>query len=258
MVVNLQGLRDLLADGVPAGKGDEDNVRRQWWAALATVQEDLLLAAGPEPGVWLAAPLPALYEPSLLRRLWGWVWAPREIDRLFQPGAPQLPVTSGFTGRTGATAEPLDPSGGYQRMVLGSEDGTDPLLVVITPGLQVGLAMEGPAGGRRLLVRFEADVLRRALELLDRRLQKEDPVAAQTTPPPAQGTRPAPQRPRHGHAVLAPAGPTPRGHGPQRHPATPGGSRWLATGHRIPSAPSWPCWRPSPMRCAPHWPPSGP
>ena len=178
MVVSLRGLRDLLAEGVPAGKGDEDNVRRQWWAALATVQEDLLLASGPEPGVWLAAPLPALYEPSLLRCLAGWVWAPREIARLFQPGAPQLTGTSGFSGRTGTAAELPDPSGGYQRMVLGSDDGTDPLLVVITPRLQVGLALEGPAGGRRLLVRFEAHVLRRALELLDRRLQKEDPAAA--------------------------------------------------------------------------------
>jgi hypothetical protein len=109
MVVSLRGLRDLLAEGVPAGKGDEDNVRRQWWAALATVQEDLLLASGPEPGVWLAAPLPALYEPSLLRCLAGWVWAPREIDRLFQPGAPQLPGTSGFSGRTGPRRNSLTP-----------------------------------------------------------------------------------------------------------------------------------------------------
>ena len=66
MVVSLGDLRALLADGVPAGQGDEDSVRRQWWAALATVQADLLGASPPQPGVWLAAPLPALYEPTLL------------------------------------------------------------------------------------------------------------------------------------------------------------------------------------------------
>ena len=179
-MVTLQGVREVLAEGVPLGKGEEDNVRRQWWAALATVQDDLLLASAPEPGLWLAAPLPALYEPSLLRSLSGWVWAPSEIDRLFQPRAPQLPVTPGFTGQTGAAAASPDLSGGYQRMALDSDDGTDPLLVVITPRLQVGLALEGPAGGRRLLVRFEAQVLRQALELLDRRLQREDPAAART------------------------------------------------------------------------------
>lgn len=179
MVVNLQGVRDLLAEGVPACGGDEDSVRRQWWAALATLQEDLLQAADPEPGVWLAAPLPALYEPSLLRRFWGWVWAPHEIDRLLQPGIPQLPGSSSPASRSRAAGDAVDPSGGYQRMVLGPDDGTDPVLVVITPGLQVGLAMEGPAGARRLLVRFDADVLTASLKLLDRRLQAEDPVAAQ-------------------------------------------------------------------------------
>ena len=70
MVVSLANLRALLAAEVPPGRADEDGVRRQWWAALATLQEDLL-APGPkaEHGLWLAAPLPALYEPRLLRRL---------------------------------------------------------------------------------------------------------------------------------------------------------------------------------------------
>jgi rod shape determining protein RodA len=258
MVVNLQGLRDLLAEGVPAGKGDEDNVRRQWWAALATVQEDLLLASGPEPGVWLAAPLPALYEPSLLRCLVGLGLGPREIDRLFQPGAPQLPGTSGFPAAPRPRRNPWTPVGAISAWCSGSDDGTDPLLVVITPGLQVGLAMEGPAGGRRLLVRFEAHVLRRALELLDRRLQKEDPAAAQdnsaagsrtsarstTTPPWARGS--------------GPCWPNASRPWPPASPCNPWWEPLVATGHRIPSAPSWPCWRRSPMRCAPRWPPSGP
>ena len=76
MVVSLGDLRSLLAAGVPAGRGDEDSVRRQLWAALATVQADLLGAAPPQPWVWLAAPLPALYEPALLELLDGWVWTP--------------------------------------------------------------------------------------------------------------------------------------------------------------------------------------
>ncbi|MFN5161067.1 MAG: sensor histidine kinase, partial [Cyanobacteriota bacterium] len=86
--MTLQQLRNLLAEGVPPGTGDEDSVRRHGGAARATLQEDLL--PGADVGVWLAAPLPALYEPSVLQTLRGWVWAPPEMDSLL-PAPPLLP-----------------------------------------------------------------------------------------------------------------------------------------------------------------------
>ena len=178
MVVSLGDLRRLLAAGVPAGRVDEDSVRRQWWAALATLQADLLGAAPPQPGVWLAAPLPALYEPSLLEWLDGWVWTPAEVGNLMPPGLPLLP------GMAPLPPPPGTPSGGragrpggFQRLTLREEDGTDPLLVLITPAVQVALALDGPPQERRLVARFDAPVLSAALELLDRRLAQDDPVA---------------------------------------------------------------------------------
>ncbi len=174
--MSLARLRSLLADGAPAGRGDEDSVRRQWWAALATLQEDLLPKGGGAAGFWLAAPLPALYEPALLLRLQGWVWAPAAIEALLQPGAPLLP------GRPLAPSAQRGEAGlaeGFQRLPLREADGTDPLLVLITERLQVALALDGSAEARRLLVRFDAPVLSAALELLDRRLQQDDPAEAQ-------------------------------------------------------------------------------
>lgn len=174
--MNLNDLRRLLADGVPAGHGEEDGVRRQWWAALATLQDDLLPEAwnAAEPdgrrGLWLAAPLPALYEPALLTDLQGWVWAPEAIERLRPGGSPLLPVQ-----RSPAAS---GPAAAFHRLPLREEDGTDPLLVLITPRLQVALALDGPAEGRRLVVRFDADVLSGALDLLDRRLQQDAPQQA--------------------------------------------------------------------------------
>ena len=169
MVVNLQQLRQLLAEGVPPGRGDEDSVRRQWWAALATLQEDLLLP-GPSPrGLWLAAPLPALYEPRLLLRLQGWVWAPPGMDKLLPATSALLPSSRGTSAAAGTS---------FQRLPLRDADGTDPLLVLITPRLQVALALEGPPEARRLIVRFDAAVLSGALQLLDRRLEHDDPAAA--------------------------------------------------------------------------------
>jgi hypothetical protein len=88
---SLEALRQQLAEGVPPGGSDEDSVRRQWWAALACLQEDFLLPLQPRSGLWLASPLPALYEPELLRHLQGWVWGPEELGSLLQPAAPCCP-----------------------------------------------------------------------------------------------------------------------------------------------------------------------
>ena len=88
---SLNDLRQLLAEGVPLGVGNEDSVRRQWWAALATLQDDLLLSQPSLEGIWLAAPLPALYEPGLLQQLQGWVWAPSELGDLLPAASSLLP-----------------------------------------------------------------------------------------------------------------------------------------------------------------------
>lgn len=169
---SLAELRALLAEGVPAGHSNDDAVRRQWWAALDTLQRDLLLSDddsspdgsdSPPAGVWLASPLPALYEPALLERLQGWVWAPGELAALLPPGGALLP---GQRSRAQL-------AGGFRRLALHEDDGTDPLLVVITPAVQVALCLDGPADARRLVVRFDPQALSGALRLVDARLRRE-------------------------------------------------------------------------------------
>ena len=168
-MVILSDLRRELGQGMPPGRSDDDSVRRQWWAALATLQDDLLAGADPPRGLWLAAPLPALYAPELLQGLRGWVWAPKQIGTLL----PTPPLLPGGAAALGTGTLP-----GLQRLALRDEDGTDPLLIVITPAVQVALAIEGAAGARRLLVRFDAPAVSAALQLLDRRLQEDAPVQA--------------------------------------------------------------------------------
>jgi signal transduction histidine kinase len=160
-----------LAEGVPAGSSDDDSVRRQWWAALATLQEDFLLPLGAQQGVWMASPLPALHEPALLQQLQGWVWAPAELGDLLQAGSPLLPP--------GVSTAPARAAGGFQRLPLLEADGTDPLLLVLTPRLQVAMALLGDPGQRRLVVRFDPPTLSAALSLLDERLQHTDPEQGQ-------------------------------------------------------------------------------
>ena len=173
--MSLAPLRQLLADGMASGHGDDDAVRRQWWAALATLQDDFLLPLPSLAGVWLAAPLPALFEPRLLLQLRGWVWAPAELDALLSPPAALLPQAP--AGASPAASEAAR-AGQFDRLPLAEDDSTDPLLLVITPQLQVALAVDGPPGSRRLLVRFEAAVLSSALGLIHAQLEQDDPAAA--------------------------------------------------------------------------------
>jgi signal transduction histidine kinase len=156
---------------VPAGSSDDDSARRQWWAALATLQEDFLLPLGAQQGVWLASPLPALHEPALLQQLQGWVWAPAELGDLLQAGSPLLPP--------GVSTAPARAAGGFQRLPLLEADGTDPLLLVLTPRLQVAMALLGDPAQRSLVVRFDPPTLSAALSLLDERLQHTDPEQGQ-------------------------------------------------------------------------------
>jgi signal transduction histidine kinase len=172
--MSLGALRQLLAAGAPAGRSDDDAVRRQWWAALATLQDDFLLPSPELVGLWLAAPLPALFDPTLLERLQGWVWAPTELDALLTPPTALLPAPDGpRQPAQGSAAQPP-----FERLALRDDDGTDPLLVVITPKLQVALAVSGDPGARSLLVRFEPDVLSEALSLVHERLEQSDALAA--------------------------------------------------------------------------------
>ena len=163
-----------MAEGVPIGRADEQIVRRLWWAALDTLQEEILPKIDLSQGLWLASPLPALYEPRLLDRLNGWVWAPDELGSLNYPNASFL-----LPARTQSLRKDNDfIKGSFNRLPLQEEDGHDPLLIIITPEVQFALALQGQKGERNLLMRSDPETLTDLLTMLDRRLDFEDPIQA--------------------------------------------------------------------------------
>jgi len=139
----------------------EESARRQWWAALQVIQEDFS-AQLREGGVWLAAPLPALYEPNVLQALQGWVWVPERIS----PWTLNLPLLPGQVKVEASLWSPL---------ALQPEDGHDPFLVLVTRRLQLAISLRQVAHQWEFLVRFDGTALSRALELLVQRLLQEDP-----------------------------------------------------------------------------------
>ncbi|ABX09630.1 sensor histidine kinase [Prochlorococcus marinus] len=165
--ITISSIQQRMAEGVPSGRVDEQIVRRLWWAALDTLQDEILLPMNLSKGLWLAAPLPALYEPKLLERLDGWVWAPDELSSLHYPNAALLPPSRTRSIHHDSTAS-------FNRFPLREEDGHDPLLMIITPEVQVAIALQGKPGERNLLMRSDPETLKDLLKMLDLRLNNEN------------------------------------------------------------------------------------
>ena len=167
-LVTIQALQQRMAKGVTVAACSESAVRRMWWAALDTLQSDILLPMNLTRGLWLSSPLPALYEPKLLNKFQGWVWAPQDLLNLTYPSIGMLPPSQSLS------MDLHTDSPDYERLTLLEEDGNDPLLIVITPEIQIALALEGKYQERKLLMRSDPETLSDLLTLLDNRLNREN------------------------------------------------------------------------------------
>jgi len=167
-LVTIKDLQERMAQGVPQAACSESAVRRMWWAALDTLQSDILLPMNLKRGLWLSSPLPALYEPKLLKKFKGWVWAPKDLQNLTNPSIGMLPPSQSVS------MDIQNDSPDYERLTLLEEDGNDPLLIVITPEIQIALALEGKYQERKLLMRSDPETLSDLLTLLDNRLNREN------------------------------------------------------------------------------------
>ena len=167
-LITIKALQERMAHGVSGASCNETAVRRMWWAALDTLQSDILLPMNLSRGLWLSSPLPALYEPRLLKKFQGWVWAPKDLLNLASPSVGLLPPSKSFSKDLH-----ID-SSDYERLTLLEEDGNDPLLIVITPEIQIALALEGKSQERKLLMRSDPETLSDLLTLLDNRLNTEN------------------------------------------------------------------------------------
>ena len=159
-----------MAEGVDHGSLDESTVRRLWWAALDALQDKILGDIDLSGGVWLASPLPALYEPKLLDSLKGWVWSPEGLETLPFSNTALLPPSRvrsihQQTKRDATT---------FRRLPLRPEDGMDPLLIIVTSQVQIALSLWGKKGERSLLIRSDLETVEDLLQMLFSRLEQED------------------------------------------------------------------------------------
>ena len=174
----LQSIHQQMAQGVSSGGSDDSTARRMWWAALETLQETLLRNEDAPAGIWLAAPLPALYAPQLLRSLQGWVWAPQAFGALTSPNTSLLPPDLLGAGTSHGGAPHALRAATFKRLPLHEEDSHDPLLVVITAKVQIALALNGGVNQRQLFMRSDPETLGSVLGLIEQRLKLDAPDQA--------------------------------------------------------------------------------
>ena len=173
--ITLTAIQKRMAEGLEIGRVDDPTARRLWWAALETIQAELTSAGNqPVQGLWIAAPLPALYDPALLQSMRGWAWTPDPLNwAVGQPGSLLPPE------QCDSSNNPVPGSGrSYERLSLHESDGLDPLLIVITSTCQVALALHGASNQRQLLMRSDPATLGALLSMVDQRLQEQAPEQA--------------------------------------------------------------------------------
>ncbi len=167
--IPLSAIKQRIAKDLPHGNSDENTVRRLWWAALETLQEDILLPMNINDGVWLSAPLPALYQPKLLNTLKGWVWAPKEFAKLHSVQSGLLLPSNKSRSEKNDSYQNLS----YMHLPFSIEDGDNPLLIILASKIQIALTIFGPPNNRNLAIKSDKETIREILCMLDSRLQSE-------------------------------------------------------------------------------------
>ena len=101
----------------------------------------------------------------------------KEMMQWLQPVA-KSPLPNALPGSS-HQQQANEPGVHYRRLALHPQDSRDPLLIVITPSLQVALALHGREGRRQLLIRSDPAALGDGLTLIGRSLQEQDPAMAE-------------------------------------------------------------------------------
>ncbi len=173
--ISLKTIQERMAQDLSVGRSNEATVRRLWWAALDTLQQDILMPMNHTHGIWLSAPLPALYEPKLLTNLKGWVWTPHQLATLNPNKSffllPSNPDNTNLRNNIFSTND-------YRHLPLNIEDGDDPLLILLTSHIQIALTLYGPPNQRSLIVRNDQKTIKDILSMINLRLCRETTLDA--------------------------------------------------------------------------------
>ena len=90
-LITIKFIQDFLATEFSSLYVDDQTSRRMWWCALELIQKEFLSNYYQKSGLWVASPLPLIYEKKYLNKLKGWLFAPEGFPYFNNDYAGYLP-----------------------------------------------------------------------------------------------------------------------------------------------------------------------
>ncbi|MBK16437.1 MAG: histidine kinase [Prochlorococcus sp. SP3034] len=168
-LISIQFIQDLLLSGSSNLLVDENTSRRMWWCALELIKKEFLSNSYQEGGVWIASPLPTIYEKKYLQKLSGWLFAPEGFPYFNHDYAGYLPHNDSRRSENNTNY-----ISNYKILNLNSTDGYEPFLMIITSKFQCILTIAGEKNKKNFIMRSDHETIQKVIQLLETKLRQEN------------------------------------------------------------------------------------
>ena len=167
--ITIKNIQDVLVSGSSNLHVDDNTSRRIWWCALELIQKEFLSNYYQNGGLWVASPLPAIYEKKYLNKLKGWLFAPEGFPYFNSDYAGYLPQNNSRLDE-----DHLDYFSQYKILNLNSFDGYEPFLMIITAKFQCILTIAGEKNKKIIIMRCDHVSIQKVIKLLETKLRQEN------------------------------------------------------------------------------------
>ena len=166
--ITIKFIQDLLVSGSSDLCVDDNTSRRMWWCALELIQKEYLSDHYQSGGLWVASPLPVIYEKKYLNTLKGWLFAPEGFPYFNYDYAGYLPQND-----SQREAKSLEYYTNYKILKLNSLDGYEPFLMIITSEFQCVLTISGRSNKKTIIMRSDHESIQKVIGLVETKLRQE-------------------------------------------------------------------------------------
>jgi len=124
--------------------------------------------------LWVASPLPVIYEKKYLNKLKGWLFAPEGFPYFNYDYAGYLPQIDAKDKE-----ENLEYSPHYKILNLHSSDGYEPFLMVITSQFQCILSISGEKNKKTIVMRSDHESIHKVINFMEKKFIQYDNFEAE-------------------------------------------------------------------------------
>jgi len=173
-LITIKSIQDLLVSRSSNLVVDDNTSRRIWWCALELIQKDFLSNYYQNGGIWVASPLPVIYETKYLNKLKGWLFSPEGFPYFNYDYAGYLPQMDSKVKGDNFNYFPK-----YKKLNLNPSDGYEPFLLIITSDFQCILTISGEKNKKNIVMRCDYKSIKKVINLLEKKFRQENAFEAE-------------------------------------------------------------------------------